>query len=73
MLKYQLDQLLTYHMKKFHILVQYSTCIWDKDTDEMIWWPSEVYACEGNFYLSLSDYVTKNGCHPNYYFRSHLR
>ena len=48
-------------MKNFQFLVQYSTCIWDKDTDEMIWWPSEVYACEGNHNFSLPDPVYKNG------------
>ena len=27
----------------------------------MIWWPSEVYACEGNHNFSLPDPVYKNG------------
>ena len=24
-------------------------CIWDKDTDEMRWYPSDVYPCDGKY------------------------
>ena len=30
-----------------YFLVQHVTCIWDKDTDQMIWWPSDIKECKG--------------------------
>ena len=40
---------LMYPFIGFSFLDQYSTCIWDKDTDEMIWWPQDVKECKGKF------------------------
>ena len=31
--------------KKNQFPEQYSQCIWDKDTDEMIWYPDEIDEC----------------------------
>ena len=28
---------------------QHVSCIWDKDTDEMIWWPSDIKECNGEY------------------------
>jgi len=30
-------------------LVQYSQCIWDKDTDSMLWYPSEIDVCNSKY------------------------
>lgn len=36
-------------LKKCNILMifldQYINCIWDKDTDELIWWPQTILEC----------------------------
>ena len=32
---------------------QYSTCIWDKDTDQMVWWPPEIVNCNRKRLLLL--------------------
>ena len=29
----------------YYFLVQYSQCIWDTDTDEMAWYPSDIEEC----------------------------
>ncbi len=29
----------------YFFTVQYSQCIWDKDTDEMVWYPEEIDVC----------------------------
>ena len=33
------------YKKYCFISEQYTHCIWDKDTDEMIWYPNEIYEC----------------------------
>ncbi len=33
--------------------VQYSHCVHDKDTDEMVWWPSYVKKCDGAYQFIL--------------------
>ena len=30
-----------------YIPEQYVQCIWDKDTDEMLWYPDEIDECSG--------------------------
>ena len=30
---------------QIYIVEQYVQCIWDKDTDEMIWYPDEIDEC----------------------------
>ena len=32
---------------------QYSTCVWDKDTDEMIWWPQDIDECKGKYFTKV--------------------
>ena len=35
----------TYFLPNIKCAEQYSQCIWDKDTDEMIWYPDEIDEC----------------------------
>ena len=30
-----------------NITRQYTECIWEKDTDQMVWWPPEIKPCDG--------------------------
>ena len=30
-----------------NITRQYTECIWEKDTDDMVWWPPEIKPCDG--------------------------
>lgn len=35
--------------------VQYSQCIWDRDTDELTWYPMDIKACTRKYSTSLID------------------
>ena len=30
---------------------QYVNCIWDKDTDKMVWWPPYIEECSRKYYF----------------------
>jgi hypothetical protein len=34
-----------------NITSQFTECIWEKDTDTMVWWPPEVRPCDGELVL----------------------
>lgn len=34
---------------------QYVQCIWDKDTDEMVWWPPYIEQCSSKYNTDLHD------------------
>jgi hypothetical protein len=36
-------------LNKNKFAVQYSQCIWDKDTDEMVWYPNEIDVCNSKY------------------------
>ena len=36
------------------MLEQYSECIYEKDTDEMVWYPGLVDQCNRKYYLTLT-------------------
>ena len=41
-----------------NITRQYTECVWEKDTDQMVWWPPEIKPCDGQFkYLQ---YITNH-------------
>ena len=49
---------------KVDILEQYVQCIWDKDTDDMTWYPGEIDECgrkyRDNIVISNTDYFLHN-------------
>ena len=38
---------------------QYVQCIWDKDTDEMVWWPPAIEDCTSKYYKEMLSAFTK--------------
>ena len=46
---------------------QYANCIWDKDTDRMVWWPPFIEDCSSKYIFSgiifLLDVTSKNWIH----------
>ena len=49
-MNYENHILISLHTKPLTFILQknpeqYSQCIWDKDTDEMIWYPDEIDEC----------------------------
>ena len=43
---------------KYQFPEQYSQCIWDKDTDEMIWYPDEIDECTRKYNIKkLCTYI----------------
>ncbi len=49
---------------KLSFKVQYSQCIWDKDTDEMVWYPNEIDFCNSKFILPFLGYTEASNKEP---------
>ena len=47
-----------------NITRQYTECIWEKDTDQMVWWPPEIKPCDGQSieYFSPSKKLVESPC-----------
>ena len=43
-----------------NITRQYTECIWEKDTDDMVWWPPEIKPCDGEFTSESLDSLITN-------------
>ena len=44
---------------------QYVNCIWDKDTDKMVWWPPYIEECSRKYYFfSGLHFVSKHHLLP---------
>jgi hypothetical protein len=37
--------------------VQFSQCIWDKDSDEMVWYPNEIDVCNSKYYFQFYKFI----------------